>query len=229
AEHELAVGSARFGNVFVAGEPLVLSVTVTASPDHGFRGRLRLRAVDAYGRPAGRESKMLKLAPGASITHDFAIRDRRLGHFTVDATARDVTRHTRTSVTATAAMVPPLDSSSAEDSGVGYFVLPYDSELDRADAIASEMRGFGIRWVRLTFPWWTDTRVVRPDLSDPAWLDSASFEHWVDAFRANGIEVVGVLFGMARWASEASDQEELLAGIPAWALAAPRDLSDWEL
>jgi hypothetical protein len=225
----LAIGSARFGNVFVAGEPLVLSVTVTASPDQGFRGRLRLRAVDVYGRSAGRTSKVLKLAPGASITQDFAIRRPRLGHFTVDATAVDRTRHTTTSVTATAAMVPPLDSSSAEDSGVGYFILPDDSELDRADAIASEMRRFGIRWVRFTFPWWTDTRVVRPDLSDPAWLNSASFERWVDAFRANGIEVVGVLFGMARWASEASDQVEPLAGVPAWGLAAPRDLSDWEL
>src|SRR5262249_57633464 len=96
AEPALAIGSARFGNVFVAGEPLVLSVTVTASPDQGFRGRLRLRAVDAYGRPAGRTSTVVKLAPGASITHDFAIRRPRLGHFTVDATALDRTRHTTT-------------------------------------------------------------------------------------------------------------------------------------
>jgi hypothetical protein len=224
----LAIGSARFGNVFVAGEPLVVSVTMTASADQGFRGRLRLRATDAYGAPAGRKTKALKLAPGASVTHDFAIRQRRLGDFTVDATALDRKRHTTTSVTATAALVPPLDSSPAESSGVGYFVLPDDSELDRADAIASEMRRFGIRWVRLTFPWWTDARPFRPDLNDPAWLDSASFERWVDAFRANGIEVLGVLFGMARWASSARDQTDLLAGIPAWGLAAPSNLANWE-
>src|SRR5262249_16334346 len=154
---------------------------------------------------------------------------RRLGHFTVDATALDRTRHTKTSITATTAMVPPLDSSSAEGSGVGYFVLPDDSELDRADAIASDMRRFGIRWVRLAFPWWTHWRLFRPDLSDPAWLDSASFERWVDAFRANDIEVLGVLFGMARWASSASHRTDLMAGIPAWGLAAPRDPADWEL
>ena len=225
----IAIGSPRFGNVFVVGEPLVLSVTVTASPDEGFRGRLRLRAVDAYGAPAGRKTNALKLAPGASITQDFAIRHRRLGHFTVDATALDRGSHTTTSITATAAMVPALDSSPAEDSGIGYFVLPDDSELERAEGIASEMRRFGIRWVRFTFPWWTDSRLVRPDLSDPAWLDSASFEHWVDAFRANGIEVLGVLFGMARWASSASAQDAPLAGIPAWGLAAPRDLADWEV
>lgn len=225
----LAIGSARFGNVFVVGEPLVVSVTVTATVDQAFRGRLRIRATDAYGAPAGRTTKPLKLAPGASVTHDFAIRHHRLGHFTVDATALDRKRHTTTSVTATAAMVPALDSSSAEDSGVGYFVLPDDSELDRADAIASEMRRFGIRWVRLTFPWWTDSRVVRPDLSGSAWLNSASFERWVEAFRANDIEVLGVLFGMAWWASSARGRGDLLAGIPAWGLAAPSDPADWEL
>ena len=78
--------------------------------------------------------------------------------------------------------------------------IPSDGQ---ADEIASEMRRFGIRWVRLTFPGGSTRASERPDLTDPAWLDSASFEHWVDAFRANGIEVLGVLFGMARWASSA--------------------------
>src|SRR5262249_61368797 len=117
----------------------------------------------------------------------------------------------RTSVTSPAAGVPPLDSSAAEDSGIGYFVYPDASEVHHADEIASEMRRFGIRWVRLTFPWWTDTRATRPDLTNPAWLDSASFEHWVDAFPANGLEELGGLFGLARWASSATRPLSLLA------------------
>jgi hypothetical protein len=229
AQPAVRVDSARFGNVFVIGEPAVLTVTVTASPDAAFQGRLRMRAVDAYGRSAGRRSKTLSLPPGSSVTDEFAIRVRRLGHFTIEAVATGRKKSEGTRITSTAAVVPPVDSSAAEDSGIGYFVLPADSELDHADEIASEMRRFGIRWVRLTFPWWTDGRVVRPDVTDPAWLDSSSFEHWVDAFRANRIEVLGVLFGMARWASSASDRIDLLAGIPAWGLAAPSDPADWEL
>jgi hypothetical protein len=229
AQPTISIRSARFGNVFVVGEPAVLAVTVTAGPDAAFRGRLRVRAVDAYGRSAGRRSRALSLPPGDSARHEFAIRVRRLGHFTIEATADGRRGTGRVSVTSTAAVVPPVGSSAAEDSGVGYFVLPADSELEHADEIASEMRRFGIRWVRLTFPWWVDARIVRPDLTDPAWLDSSSFEHWVDAFRANGIEVLGVLFGMARWASSASDQIDLRAGIPEWGLAAPADSADWEL
>jgi hypothetical protein len=229
AQPTVSIDSARFGNVFVIGEPAVLTVTVTAGPDAAFRGRLRVRAADAYGRSAGRRSKALSLPAGGSVTHEFAIRVRRLGHFTIEATTAGRKRTEGTSVTSTAAVVPPVGSSPAEDSGIGYFVLPAGSELDHADDIASEMRRFGIRWVRLTFPWWTDARILRPDVTDPRWLDSSAFEHWVDAFRANGIEVLGVLFGMARWASSASDQIDPLAGIPAWGLAAPSDPADWEL
>jgi hypothetical protein len=229
ADPTVVIESAHFGNVFVAGEPPVLAVTVTASPDEAFHGRLRVQAVDAYGAGAGRETMAVKLQPGGSVTREFAIRGRRLGYFTVKATLLAGRKRDMASAESTAAVLPPVDTAPAESSGVGYFVLPDDSERDKADEIASEMRRFGIRWVRLTFHWWMDTRSERPDLTDPAWLDSASFEHWVDAFRANGIEVLGVLFGMARWASSASDQEALYAGIPAWGLVAPSDPADWEL
>jgi hypothetical protein len=229
ADPTVVIESAHFGNVFVAGESPVLAVTVTASPDEAFHGRLRVQAVDAYGARAGRETMAVKLQGGGSVTREFAIHGRRLGYFTVSATVRARKKRVMASAQSTAAVLPAIDSSPAEDSGIGYFVLPDDSERDHADEIAAEMRRFGIRWVRLTFGWWTDTRIARPDLTDPAWLDSASFEHWVDAFRANGIEVLGVLFGMARWASSASDQEALHAGIPAWGLVAPSDPADWEL
>src|SRR5207244_2452996 len=78
--------SARFGNVFVTGEPPVLSVTATASPDEPFRGRLRVQVVDAYGATAGRRTMAVVLPPGGSVTRDFAIRGRRVGYFTVKAT-----------------------------------------------------------------------------------------------------------------------------------------------
>jgi hypothetical protein len=229
ADPTVAIDSLHFGNVFVAGESPVLAVTVTASPDEAFHGRLRVQAIDAYGAGAGRKTMAVKLQRGGSVTREFAIRGRRLGYFTVSATVLARKKRMMASARSTAAVLPAIDSSPAEDSGIGYFVLPDDSERDRADEIAAEMRRFGIRWVRLTFPWWTDTRAARPDLTDPAWLDSASFEHWVDAFRANGIEVLGVLFGMARWASSAPDREDTLAGVPAWGLAAPADPADWEL
>jgi len=225
----IVIDSLNFGNVFVAGESPVLAVTVTASPDEAFHGRLRVQAVDAYGARAGRKTMAVNLQRGGSVTREFAIRGRRLGYFTVSATVLARKKRVMASAQSTAAVLPAIESSPAEDSGIGYFVLPDDSERDHADEIAAEMRRFGIRWVRLTFPWWTDTRIARPDLTDPAWLDSASFEHWVDAFRANGIEVLGVLFGMARWASSASDQEALHAGIPGWGLVAPSDPADWEL
>jgi len=229
ADPTVVIESAHFGNVFVTGELPVLSVTATASPDQSFRGRLRVQIADAYGATAGRQTMAVVLPPGGSVTRDFAIHGRRVGYFTVKATLLAGTKREMASAESTAAVVPPVGTAPAESSGVGYFVLPDDSERGQADEIASEMRRFGIRWVRLTFPWWIDTRSERPDLTDPAWLDSAPFEHWVEAFRANGIEVLGVLFGMARWASSAHDREDALAGIPAWGLAAPADPADWEL
>ena len=194
ADPTVVIESAHFGNVFVTGELPVLSVTATASPDQSFRGRLRVQIADAYGATAGRQTMAVVLPPGGSVTRDFAIRGRRVGYFTVKATLLAGRKRDMASAESTAAVVPPVDTTPAESSGVGYFVLPDDSERGQADEIAAEMRRFGIRWVRLTFPWWIDTRSERPDLTDPTWLDSASFEHWVEAFRANGIEVLGVLF-----------------------------------
>jgi len=227
----LAVTSARLGNVFVQGEPPVLDVTVLADAA-GFRGRLYVVVSDAYGATAGRRVARLDLAPATPVTRQVSIRTSRLGHFTVTATLYDTRGRSVAQAVTTAGIVPPVDASDAEASGIGYFVLPYNSELPYASVIAAEMRRFGIRWVRLGFDWSADSRPDRPDLSDPAWLDSSSFERWVDAFRENGIEVLGVLFGTARWASSRPDgvapTKESSAG-PEWALAVPRDLSDWEL
>jgi hypothetical protein len=112
---------------------------------------------------------------------------------------------------------------------VGYFIDMDDRDVSRANEIASQMRRLGIRWVRLTYNWWFDSRQTRPDLGDPAWLDSSTFEAWVDAFRANGIEVVGVFLGIPRWASSTADPSSPLIGLPPWSLFPPRDLEDWKL
>ncbi len=225
----VTVESARLGNTFVLGEAPVLAVTVTAGANTGFRGRLRLRAVDAYGASAGRWTLGVALARGESVTREVPLRVRRLGHFRIAATLRAAGGRRVAAARTTAAVVGAVGEADAEDSAVGYYVLPYDSELPRAREIASQMRRFGIRWVRMTFNWWLDDRTARPDLADPAWLDTAAFEAWVDAFRDNGIEVLGVLLGTARWASSARDATDPLAGIPMWGLVRPLELADWEL
>lgn len=224
----IAIDSASLGNVFEQGETPVLRVTVSGDTDAGMRGRLEVEATDAYQRGAGRARFQVNLAPGTTKTYEFTIRSRRLGHFSVAARLTDARNRTVARHDTTAGLVLPVDASPAEDSAVGYFVFPFEGEQPLADAVAADMRRFGIRWVRLTFNWWNDDRMFRPDLDDPAWLDSSTFEHWVDAFRANGIEVLGVLFGTARWASSFSELEEPVGGIPAWGLVGPRDLGDWE-
>jgi len=229
ASPTLTITSARFGNVFVQGEPPVLSVTVTGEADAGFRGRLLVQVVDGYRSPAGRASSAISIDPGETTTRDITIRSRRLGHFTVVATVRNADGRTMARVETTAGIVSPIDQSDAEDSAVGYFVDVADGEVTRANEIASQMRRVGIRWVRLTFNWWRDGRLMRPDLGDPRWLDSSTFETWVDAFRANGIEVVGVFLGIARWASSPQDPSSALRGLPPWSLFPPRDLEDWKL
>jgi hypothetical protein len=223
------ISSARFGNVFTTDEPPVFVVTMTAGDD-AFRGRVIVHARDAYGRGAGLLSRRVRLRPGETGTQEFSLRTLRLGHFVVNATLVDAGNLSRASASATAGIVPPVDGSDPEGSGVGYFVFPDDSELSRADEIAAGMRRLGIRWVRLTFNWWLDARRDRPDVSGADWLDSSSYERWVDAFRANGIEVLGVLFGTARWASSAVDREDVLqGGMRAWGAVPPLDVGDWEL
>lgn len=229
AARTIHISSTRFGNVFTTDERPVFAVTVTAAEDD-FRGRVAINARDPYGRRAGVASRRIRLQPGESVTLEFSLRTRRLGHFVIDATLLDKGSQTRVATSTTAALVPPIDASDAEASAVGYFVLPYDSELPHADEIAAGMRRVGIRWVRLTFNWWADDRRDRPDLTGPDWLDSSSYERWVDDFRANGIEVLGVLFGTARWASPFVDRVDTLAGgIPAWGAVPPLDPADWEL
>jgi hypothetical protein len=230
AQPVVVVDSARFGTVFEAGDVPELSIRVTADAERGVRGRLRVAAHDAYGAAAGRLTVPVDLAPGGTGVHTFTIRTRRLGYVTVAARLERSDGRNLARVDTTAAIVPPVDESiAAEESAVGYFVLPFDSELPVADGIAAEMRLLGIRWVRLMYHWWMDDRAVRPDTSDPRWLDSTSFERWVDAYRAHGIEVLGVLFGTARWVSSAPDDAMDLGGIPRWGLVAPAGQSDWEL
>src|SRR5262245_13250788 len=196
----ITFGAARFGNVFVQGERPALSVTVTGDEDGPFEGRLLVQVVDAYRARAGRASLPIEVDTGQSMTHEVAIQTKRLGYFAVAATVRDARGRTVAREETTAGIVSPIDQSDAEESAVGYFRDLQSPEFPRAAQIAAQMRLFGIRWVRLTFHWWFDSHQTRPDLNDPTWLDSAAFERWVDAFRANGIEVVGVFLGTPRWA-----------------------------
>ncbi len=223
----MTIGSARFGNTFVLGEEPTLRVTVVGDAASDFRGVLELRARDAYGRAAGRRRVRVRLEPGASVSEDFRIESRRLGHFTVTATLRDAGDNIQARGAATAGLVPPIDASDAERSGVGYFVLPSAAELPLADEIAAQARRLGVRWVRLNFDWWLDNRAVRPDLSRPEWLDTAVFERWVDAFQANGIEVMGVLFGAARWARWQQYAFDPRPDVGAWALVPEPGSPDW--
>jgi hypothetical protein len=212
----------RFGHVYVRGETPVLRVTVRADAD-GFRGTLRLRARDAYRRPAGRDVERIVLDPFAATTRVFELKTRQLGHFAMTATLSG--RGPRQTATTSIAIVPPVRDTPAAASAVGYFVYPQDGHVAAAPRIAKQMRRLGIRWVRLTFPWWRDDRVTAPDRSDPAWLDTATIEAWVDAFRAEDMEVLLVLFGTARWASPTAD-DVLIEGIPRWGLMAP-DREAW--
>lgn len=215
--------SDRFGHVFLRGEQPVLRVTVRAD-DAGFRGVLRIRATDAYGRRAGRLTRRVALAPRAAATHALELATAQLGHVTVSATLGRGPGRVET--TTSAAVVPPLPATPADASAVGYFVYPQDHAIGDAPAMAAQMRRLGIRWVRLTFPWWRDARPVPPPRTDPRFLDSALYERWVDAFRAEGIEVLVTVFGTARWASSTTDGETV-EGIPRWGLVAPRLLDDW--
>ncbi len=228
AAPQLSIDSSRFGNLFEAGEAPELRITLAAD-DEAVRGRLRVGATDAYGHRAGGAAFRIELAAGVTGTYAVPIRSERLGHFAIRATLTDARGRVVAQRDAMAGIVPPITESPAAESAVGYFVLPGDSELARAHEIAAQMRRLGIRWVRMTFTWWRDARALRPDTSDPGWLDTAAFEAWVDAFRANGIEVLGVLFGTARWASSDGDNTPPILGIPHWGLVAPRDLADWEL
>lgn len=219
----ITIDSPSFGNVFVRGETPVLQITITGD-DGGFRGRLRAGALDAYGRRAGRLSRPIVLAPGATVTTFFALRTRRLGHFTVTASLKG--RGAAAAVTATAAIVPPVDETPVEGSAVGYFVYPVPGELANAAGIAASMRRLGVRWVRFGFQGWYDTRRDALDRTDPEWLDTAAYERWVDAFRAQGIGVVGTIFGLPRWASSRPDDETPVGGLPTWSLVAPRDVDE---
>ena len=230
ADPVVVVESEQFGNVFQEGEAAELLVRVTADDERALDGRVHVAAHDAYRVSAGRLTYRVHLAPGGSDVRAFPLRYRHLGHVTIAVRLESSNGHRLARADTTAAIVPIVDESiPAESSGVGYFVLPFDSELPMADGIAAEMRRLGVRWARFTYGWWNDDRPSRPDIDDPRWLDSRSFERWVDAYRAHGIEVLGVLFGTARWASSAPDDETEIVGIPRWGLVGPSDMGDWEL
>ncbi len=224
----VAVESERFGNTFVAGDAPTVNVRVTADANRPVRGRLLLRARDAYGAAAGRARIAIALPPGGTSVAAFSLVTRRLGHFSIKA--RLVGDGPPVGAVATAGIVPPVPGTGAGESGVGYYVIPFATELPQGRAIAAQMRQLGIRWVRLAYNWVDDARRVRPDVGSPAWLDSTQLERWVDVFRAEGIEVLCVLFGTARWASSRPDDETVDNGLityPAWGLSAPRDAGDW--
>jgi hypothetical protein len=231
AEPVVAVDSDQFGNVFQEGELAELTVRVTADADQELAGRVHVATHDAYGDSAGRLTFRVRLPAGGSTVRAFPLRYRHIGHFTIAAKLERSDGRSLARADTTAAIVPAVDESvPAESSGVGYFVLPFDSELPVADGIAAEMRRLGIRWVRFFYDWSNDDRMVRPDTSDPRWLDTTSYERWVDAYRAHGIEILGVLFGTARWASSVPDDETGgFGGVPGWGLVAPADLDDWGL
>lgn len=226
----IVVDSARFGNTFVVGEAPELTVRVTAEVGLSFTGTLRVAVRDAYGGSAGRLRVPVDLAAGVTGAWPVPIVSPRLGHFRVDVRLLGPDRRPVASVATEAGIVPPLDGSDADASAVGYYVVPFPSERGQADAIAAQMRRLGVRWVRLAYNWVDDTRRTRPDLRDPAWLDTADFAHWVDAFLAHDIGVLGVVFGMARWASSQPDDatvDNTRITYPRWGLVAPQDPADW--
>ena len=187
----LRFSSASFGNVFLTTEDPVVTVTVTAEGAPA-RGRLGIVARDAYGAPAGNMAVAVDLAAGASVSQTLTLPRDRLGLFRIEAGLAGRGSVVSAAET-TAAIVPPVADGPADASAVGYYVLPLRGERAQAMQIAGQMRRLGIRWVRMTFDWWQDDRLLRPDTDDPAWLDSTDFEFWTDAFRAQGIEVVGTL------------------------------------
>jgi hypothetical protein len=227
----IVIESARFGNTFEIGDSPALTVRVVPEAGQAFRGRLHVRIRDAYGKPAGRLRAGVELAAGATGTWTVPIASARIGHFQLEATLLGADRRPAASGSTTAGIVPPPPTSPAADSAVGYYVVPARSERGQADAIAAQMRQLGLRWVRLGYNWVDDARRSRPDLDDPAWLDTEDFEFWVDAFRAHDIEVLGVVFGVARWASSRPDDETVdndRITYPRWGLVAPADPADWD-
>lgn len=223
AAPSIVIDSPQFGNVFVVGETPTLDVDVTADAD-GYKGRIVVAASDAYGRRAGRTSRAIALGPGERTTVHLPLRTKQLGWFQIIATLSGKDRVTAVS---SAAIVPPVPDTPADPSAVGYFAYPTLDETPNADAIAAQMRRVGIRWVRLGYHGWNDARRDALDRSDPAWLDTADYERWVDAFHRQGINVLGLLFGIPRWASSTPDNEAVVYSLPRWSIVPPRDLDEW--
>lgn len=223
---DLRLGSSRFGNVFTTDESPSLTITVD-SDRKPLRGQVMVSVEDAYGAIVAWISKPVVVAANASTSIEMPLPPGRLGYFSASArllTLGGVRAEART----TLGVVPPIVEEDAERSAAGYFVYFDDAELPWANEIAAQMRRLGIRWVRLPFSWDADARRQRPDVTDPSWLDTTAFERWVDAFRANGIEVLAVLVGTARWASSAPDDDTVAYGIPRWAIVMPADVGAWE-
>lgn len=227
----LTITTAKFGNLFHSADAKAFDVTLGAG-SVGFSGSLVTEVRDPYGRLVAQDQRPLSVPPNTSVTQPLAIPSALNGVFDVTARAYppQPTSPPAWEARTTIGVVPPPTTAGFDDrSAIGYYLLPDPSELPLADEVAQQLQDLGIKCVRLEhLQWPLDARTTRPDTRDPSWLDTAEFEVWVDALRAHGVEVMGSLFGSARWAS--TDPSNVTdAGLgPYWQLVAPLP-GDWDL
>lgn len=232
AGHPLRIVTGRFGNVFESGERKVLWVDVDwpeASP--AVTATVTLEVHDAYGERVLADARDLDLAPGARDALVAELGATTNGLLTARAVLRSSAGEELARGTTTLGVVPALPEQDPARSAVGYFFDPDDwNELPHADEIAAQVAALGIRWIKLHYRW-KDPRPERPDLDDPAWLNTRPFERWVDAFHRHGVRVMAQVSQVARWASSAPEREwaNQFGRGPVYALVAPRAVEDWAL
>ncbi len=226
----VTIGTAKFGNLFHSADVKDFAVSVT-SGSFGFSGWLVTEVRDPYGRLVLQDERPFTAPATASVSERYQITGALNGVYDVTTSALVPLRTSPPAWQAetTIGVVPPPPTPDFDDrSAVGYYLLPDPSELALADDVAQQLQDLGIKWVRMGHQEWAlDARAARPDVTDPAWLDTAAFDVWVDALRAHGVQVVAQLFGSARWAS--SDPNNTTdAGLgPYWRLASPQT-GDWD-
>ena len=111
---------------------------------------------------------------------------------------------------------PPERSSDIHASPFGAHFAIDETSLALAKAV-------GVRWLRLHPPNHTKWRVVEPEQGQWAWRDAA-----IRKAREAGLELVGSLDRLPKWASSAPEDMEqrgFYFGPTAWP---PRDWSEWE-
>jgi hypothetical protein len=231
AHASLRIATGRFGNVFETDEAKVLWVDVDW-PETGaaVTGTLTLEVHDAYGTRVLGEARDLNLTPGRRDALVAEVGPTTNGLLTAVAVLRATTGEELARATTTLGIVPPLPDQDANRSAIGYFFDPDRTELRQADAIAAQVAALGIRWIKLHYRW-SDPRPDRPDLDDPAWLDTYAFERWVDTFHRHGVRVMAQLSQVARWASSEPERDGTnhFGRGPVYALVAPRQVEDWTL